>query len=39
MGKKFDFVTELGKVGLCYALANANRMTPPVMSEHLRRTK
>lgn len=39
MGKKFDFVTELGKVGLCYALANANRMTPPVVGEYLRRAK
>lgn len=39
MGKKFDFVTELGKVGLCYALANANRTMPPVMSNHLRNCK
>lgn len=39
MGKKFDFVTELGREGLCYALANANRMTPPVMSEYMRHSK
>lgn len=35
MSKKLDLLAE----GFFYALANANRMTPPVMSEHLRRTK
>lgn len=39
MGKKFNFVTELGREGFCYALANANRMTPPSMTEYMRRSK
>ena len=35
MGKKLDLLAE----GFFYALANANRMTPPVVGEYLRRAK
>ncbi|EOQ38549.1 hypothetical protein HMPREF1526_01587 [Butyricicoccus pullicaecorum 1.2] len=35
MGKKLDLLAE----GFFYALANANRMTPPVVDEYLRRAK